>query len=214
MSVGVQGGIVASVFARYWWVCIVPVLLALYLAAISFLVETAGDQKPVSPVNEYYEVVLDFAPWHSQAKVDYGNYLRIYALQNEKGEARSAALSKGLVLVESAMHLRPLWPYYHLSALDIEYLLGSPPQVIQSRFDKIVQLAPNERGLDRNFLKLSMFVWNDLRPDQKAWVGNRLLTMSRWTRPDVLETLSELKGYNPELCVQLPWALVKSACRG
>lgn len=213
MSVGIQGGIVASTLARYWWVCIVPVLLALYVAAISLLIEIAGNQKPVRPVNEYYESVLDFAPWHSQAKVDYANYLRNYALQNEKGEAQSSALSKGLALVESAMHLRPLWPYYHLSALDIEYLLASPSQTIQSRFDKIVQLAPNERGLDRNFLKLSMFVWNDLRPDQKAWVGNRLITMSRWTRPDVLETLAELKIYNPRLCAQLPWKLVRRACQ-
>jgi hypothetical protein len=189
------------------------VLLALYVAAISLLVEVAGHERPERPVNEYYEVALNFAPWHSQAKADYASYLRNYALQNAKGEAQSKALNKGLALVESAMQLRPLWPYYHLSALDIEYLLGSSSQTIQSRFDKIVQLAPNERGLDRNFLKLSMFVWNDLRSDQKAWVGSRLITMSKWTRPDVLETLSELKVHNPRLCTQLPWKLVKRACQ-
>ena len=204
---------VTGVIARYWWLLFIPALFAFYLVLVSLLVEVGKSSEPDAATNPYFETALALAPWHSIAAVSYGSYLRAYAVSLSVGEERQALLEKVLALYEQGMEGRPLWPYYHLGAFDAEYLLNRPDEVIQSRFDRVITLAPNERGLDRNLIELSLYSWSKLRSDQKKWVANRLQNTQGAIRRDMLNTISELKTYNPRLCTQLPWNLVKRACQ-
>ena len=204
---------VTGVIARYWWLLFIPALFAFYLVLVSLLVEVGKSSEPDAATNPYFETALALAPWHSTAAVSYGSYLRAYAVSLSVGEERQALLEKVLALYEQGMEGRPLWPYYHLGAFDAEYLLNRPAEVIQSRFDRVTTLAPNERGLDRNLLELSLYSWSKLRSDQKKWVANRLQNTQGAIRRDILNTISELKAHNPLLCTQLPWNLVKRACQ-
>ena len=204
---------VAGVIARYWWLLFIPALFAFYLALVSLLVEVGKASESDSATNPYFEAALTLAPWHSTAAVSYGSHLRAYAVSLPVGEERQALLEQVLALYEQAMEGRPLWPYYHLGAFDAEYLLDRPAEVIQSRFDRVTALAPNERGLDRNLIELSLYSWSKLRSDQKKWVVERLQKTQGAIRRDMLNTISELKTHNPRLCTQLPWNLVKRACQ-
>ena len=205
--------LVAGMIARYWWLLFIPAVLAFYLALVSLLVEVGKASEPDSATNPYFEAALLLAPWHSTAAVSYGSHLRAYAVSLPVGEEQQALLEKVLALYEQAMEGRPLWPYYHLGAFDAEYLLDRPAEVIQSRFDRVTALAPNERGLDRNLIELSLYSWSKLRSDQKKWVVERLQNTQHLIRRDMLNTISELKTYNPRLCTQLPWNLVKRVCQ-
>ena len=60
----------------------------------------------------------------------------------------------------TAIKYRPLWPYYQVSALDVEVLLDKPASVIQKRISTIIKLAPNERGLYRDMLQLALIAWD------------------------------------------------------
>ena len=204
---------VAGVFARYWWLLCIPALFAFYLAFVSLLVEMGKASDPDSPANIYFETALALAPWHSDAAASYGSHLRAYAVTLPLNSERQTTLEKVLTLYEQAMTGRPLWPYYHLGAFDVEYLLGRSAEVIQSRFDLVTELAPNERGLDRNLLELSLYSWKNLRSDQKQWVAQRLQKTQGSIRRDMLDIIRERKAYNLNLCLELPWNLVKRACQ-
>ncbi|MDQ4422783.1 MAG: hypothetical protein QF808_02630 [Thalassolituus sp.] len=204
---------VAGLIARYWWLFFIPALFAFYLAFVSLLVEMGKASDPDSQANIYFETALTLAPWHSDAAASYGSHLRAYAVALPAGQERRDTLEQVLSLYEQAMKGRPLWPYYHLGAFDAEYLLGRPAGVIQSRFDLVTELAPNERGLDRNLLELSLYNWQYLRPDQKQWVAHRLQKTQGSIRRDMLDIIRELKAYNLNLCLELPWKLVRRACR-
>ena len=204
---------VTGTIARYWWLLFIPALFAFYLALVSLLVEVGKASEPDSTTNPYFEAALTLAPWHSDAAASYASYLRAYAVTLPLGAEREALLERVLALYERAMEGRPLWPYYHLGAFDAEYLLNRSAESIQARFDRVTSLAPNERGLDRNLLELSLYSWNKLRSDQKQWVVLRLQNTQHSIRRDMLNTISELKTYNPRLCTQLPWNLVKRACQ-
>jgi len=204
---------VAGLIARYWWLFCIPALFAFYLSLVSLLVELGIASEPDSPTNTYFETALTLAPWNSYAAASYGSHLRAYAVTLPVGQERRDILEQVLSLYEQAMKGRPLWPYYQLGAFDAEYLLGRPAAVIQSRFDIVTELAPNERGLDRNLLELSLYNWQYLRKDQKQWVAHRLQKTQGSIRRDMLSTISELKSYHPELCIQLPWKLVRRACQ-
>lgn len=200
--------------ARYWWLLFIPALFAFYLALVSLLVEVGKASESDSATNPYFEAALTLAPWHSTAAVSYGSHLRAYAVTLPLGAEREALLERVLALYERAMEGRPLWPYYHLGAFDAEYLLNRSAESIQARFDRVTLLAPNERGLDRNLLELSLYSWNKLRSDQKQWVALRLQKTQGTIRRDMLDIIKEFKAYNLNLCTEMPWTLVKSACRG
>lgn len=204
---------VAGLIARYWWLLCIPALFAFYLAFVSLLVEMGKASDPDSKANIYFETALTLAPWHSDAAASYGSHLRAYAVALPAGQERRDTLEQVLSLYEQAMKGRPLWPYYHLGAFDAEYLLNKPAAVIQERFDAVTALAPNERGLDRNLIELSLYSWNKLRDDQKVWVAQRLKTTQHRIRKDMLALIGDLKSYNRDLCIQLPWNLVRRACR-
>ena len=209
----IGGTRVAGVISRYWWLILLPALFAAYLALVSLLTELGKASDTDSGTSPYFESALTLAPWHSDAAASYASYLRAYAVTLPLDAEREALLERVLALYERAMEGRPLWPYYHLGAFDAEYLLNKPAAVIQERFDAVTALAPNERGLDRNLIELSLYSWNKLRDDQKVWVAQRLKTTQHRIRKDMLALIGDLKSYNRDLCIQLPWNLVRRACR-
>jgi hypothetical protein len=204
---------VSGMLARHWWLLLLPCCFSLYITAVSLLIEVAKVVEPDQPSNVYFESAIDLAPWHSHASAEYATWLRTYAV-TLSGADNEAAMEHVLALYEAAMKGRPLWPYYHLGAYDAEYLLGKPASVIQSRFDRIVSLAPNERGLEGTLLELALFTWGKLRSDQKDWVISRVQTTRGAIRKRVITVVAELRHRDPSLCAQLPWVLVKRACRG
>jgi hypothetical protein len=208
---------VAGWFARNWWLFCIPLVLSAYFFFIS-LFSTLGEYaRPSEPSNFYYDTVLSVAPWHAPTLASYAQYKRQFALEQLVGEefrqVRENELEQVLTLYERASKQRPYWPYYLLGAMDTEYLLARPGDVIRRRLDQVIQLAPNERGIDRGVIELSLFTWSDLRADQREWIASRFQMTSGLTRSSLLARVNELKQYNPSLCTQLPWALVKSACR-
>ncbi|TNC83653.1 MAG: hypothetical protein CSH37_13395, partial [Thalassolituus sp.] len=156
---------VTGMIARYLWFLFIPALFAFYLAFVSLLVEIGKASESDASTNPYFEAALTLAPWHSTAAASYASYLRAYAVALPLGAEREALLERVVALYERAMEGRPLWPYYHLGAFDAEYLLNRSAESIQARFDRVTSLAPNERGLDRNLLELSLYSWNKLRSD-------------------------------------------------
>lgn len=203
----------ASFFSRHWWLVLIPAAFAFYLVVVSLLTEIGKASDTDSNTNIFFESALTLAPWHSDAAASYATNLRAYAVSIPSGEERQATMERVLALYEQAMQGRPLWPYYHLGAFDAEYLLGSPADVIQTRFNRIITLAPNERGLDRNLLELSLYSWDKLKTDQQQWVINRLQKTQHAIRRDMLTVIRDLKPYQPGLCIQMPWTLVKRVCR-
>ena len=193
-----------------------PVLLFCALSIYLFLAFSAAAAGSKFSADSRENLLLDFAvaiaPWSPDVLVDKAEYLRAYAV-TQPPAVREEVMSDVLNLMESAIRYRPLWPYYHLGALDAEYLSNQGEDVIQSRLDTLMTLAPNERGIDRNLIELSLLVWPMMRTDQRQWVGQRVLSASKPTRKYAQTLIEQLVPERPSLCGQLPWSLVKSACR-
>lgn len=77
-----------------------------------------------------------------------------------------------------AIGARPVWPYYQLGAYDIEVLSGGSAAAIQQRLGYILEHSPNERGIDRSLVEVSIFAWSKLSPEQKTAVSERLQRIS------------------------------------
>ncbi|MBL4798155.1 MAG: hypothetical protein JKY50_12120 [Oleispira sp.] len=126
-------------------------------------------------------------------------------------EVAQAYLERSLLSWQQAISLRPQWPYYRLAAFDIEVLMSADDAVIQRRFDEIVTLAPNERGMDRVLLELALFSWPQLLQPQKNWVIARLAIVPRYTLK-ALYLSAKTVGREQLLCTFLPWGQVKHLC--
>jgi hypothetical protein len=84
--------------------------------------------------------------------------------------------------------------------------------VIQQRIDTILTLAPNERGLDRSLIEISLLAWHQLRPDQKRSIGQRLRTANHQTRREMINLIQSLLPSNRVYCDELPWPIVGKMC--
>ncbi|MEK9766676.1 MAG: hypothetical protein VW274_09385 [Thalassolituus sp.] len=175
---------VAIFFGRYWWLFLLPAVFGAYLFSLYALIGIGKQVEPVEAANSYFDVAVSIAPWNADAHVAYAGYLRAYALTRETAEEYTDSLNRVLSSYESAIETRPYWPYYQLGALDAEYLLDSDPQVIQQRYDTIISLTPNERGLDRDLLTIGVLAWHRLRPEQKRGLNERLITTSGHVRSE------------------------------
>ena len=201
--------------SRYWWVFLFMALALIYVFLVSLLV-SIGKERPVTgPDNGLLDLAVNIAPWHAEGLIAYAEYKRSYAVSDFIDfESRQSALSDTLELIEKAIKERPLWPYYHLGALDAEYLLGRPPGVLQTRLDNIIRLAPNERGLDYNLVELSLLSWYKLRPDQQRWVAARIQTTRYDTRKELSGFIEQMIKADPTFCSTLPWQTVRKYCVG
>ena len=109
-----------------------------------------------------------------------------------------------------AINIRPSWPYYHLGALDVEVLLRDKTAV-QQRIKQIIQLAPNERGLDESFLILAFIAWGWVEPDDKEWLLTRLGKVRYSTLKQVFYYAKQA-GHHYDICAHLAWKKVKGLC--
>jgi hypothetical protein len=109
-----------------------------------------------------------------------------------------------------AINIRPSWPYYHLGALDVEVLLRDKTAV-QQRIKQIIQLAPNERGLDESFLILAFIAWDWVEPDDKEWLLTRLGKVRYSTLKQVFYYAKQ-SGNHYDICAHLAWKKVKGLC--
>ena len=136
------------------------------------------------------------------------------ALAIEEGvdaESKQKYLSTSLDYWQQAISARPLWPYYHLGALDAEVLLKDK-SAVQKRIKHIIKLAPNERGLDNNFLILSFIVWDWVKADEKKWLLARLSVVKRSTLKQVF-SYAKQSGNQRDICLHLPWKKVRALCK-
>ena len=109
-----------------------------------------------------------------------------------------------------AINIRPSWPYYYLGALDVEVLLRDK-SAVQQRIKQIIQLAPNERGLDKSFLILTFIVWDWVEPDDKEWLLTRLGKVRYSTLKQVFYYAKQ-SGHHYDICARLVWKKVRSLC--
>jgi hypothetical protein len=109
-----------------------------------------------------------------------------------------------------AINIRPSWPYYQLGALDVEVLLRDK-SAVQQRIEQIIQLAPNERGLDESFLILTFIAWDWVEPDDKEWLLTRLGKVSYSTLKQVFYYAKQA-GHHYDICAHLAWKKVKGLC--
>ena len=184
-----------------------------YFSLVFALVSYGNSSDELSEHNNALDLATTIAPWSADASIGYAAYLRRYAVTLTLDD-RVEIMSRINGLIESAMKARPDWPYYHLAKYDAEVLEGQDDLVLQERFDTIRQLAPNERGLDYSLIATSFYAWNSLRIDQQQWIARTLFYMRGDSRGELLKHVALLRQSTPSLCTQLPWTLVKSACRG
>lgn len=114
----------------------------------------------------------------------------------------------------AASEARPGWPYYALGEYDALIRLRSKPSLIQQQFDRVVAIAPNERGIDKGFLKLSVLGWKSLNLSQQQWVISRLSDSRISSTLSEVFQIAETVGIKSYLCLNLPWGKVRRFCSG
>ena len=147
--------------------------------------------------------------------------LREWALENStSAEKRLELLHTSLSHWQDSIESRPLWPYYQLGALDAEVLLAkysnpesrkSYQQKSQARISHIIELAPNERGLDQSLLILSFIAWDWLEQENKNWLIERLKIAGRRTLKEVFFYAKQANNQQ-DICAHLSWNTVKRLC--
>ncbi len=129
--------------------------------------------------------------------------------EGQKLDAESA-FTTSLGYWQQAISLRPSWPYYHLGALDVEVYLADKVAV-QQRIKHIIQLAPNERGLDKGLLVLAVIAWQWLEPAEKQWLLNRMAKLKYSTLKYVFSYAKQADNHY-DICTRLPWKKVRGLC--
>ncbi|MCA6129084.1 hypothetical protein [Thalassolituus oleivorans] len=194
-----------------WWLLLVPALLAAHLGLVSTLLAIGSDQEVTLDDNAYLQLANSLNFNNPEVDAALARFLRARALLKGQDEWQED-LQQALVHWQTAQKERPLWPYYHVGALDVEYLLGSPAEVLQARINTLMTLAPNERGIDRNTLEIVILSWHKLTPDQQTWAVNRIASSNHNTRK-YLYDFAVKNNLRNTLCTRLPWNQVKRLCR-
>ena len=138
-------------------------------------------------------------------------YYRERALLNKQQAFNADHLKTSFKYWQQAQAGSPLWPYYQLAALDVEVMLSSPASVIQTRVTSLLDLAPNERGLDRNLLALAFIAWPNLNKNQQSYMLERLQKSNSGVRNFVYKKAKEA-GNHMVICTNLPWEKVRRLC--
>ena len=184
----------------YVWVVLsaLPVFYFIYLGTVSSLV-AMGSVTPISlSDNKLLNYALTLNPSYSEGNATQALYLRNRALLPDN-EDDVKDLTRSYYYWQEAIKGRPLWPYYQLGALDTEYLLQAPDYVIQERLNWLMTITPNERGMDRQLLSISMLAWAKLTPDQQAWIVDRFNTANPKDQKYIHELAESYKEYVPSL---------------
>jgi hypothetical protein len=139
-------------------------------------------------------------------------FLRQKALLPGFSDQKDSLLQQALVLWGRAAEIRPLWPYYRLSELHTMVLLDVDAVDFQAKVEQIIQLAPNERGLDKQFLEFAFYDWNKLSASQQQWMLNRLAIVPARTFQYVFSVAKKLNNQSV-ICTRLAYQKVKRFCR-
>ena len=196
---------------------LVPVLALLSVLALQLILVSAS----LGLAKSTDDLAVDNT-WLQIAKVLSFSNPDVFALEAQALRSSAAAnwdsqniaqpyLEQSLAAWQQAISLRPQWPYYQLAALDVEVLMNADTDAIQQRFQQIITLAPNERGMDKALLELALFSWPKLLQSQKDWVITRLKIVPRGTL-EMLYRSAKTVGREQLLCTLLPWSKVKSLC--
>jgi hypothetical protein len=194
-------------------------VVLLFLAALQIMVVSASlyfsslqEASYEHPENSW----LDFAELLSNSNPDVfyarAGFLRQKALLADFKDQRAALLRETLRHYSLAADVRPLWPYYKLSQLNTLVLMDASAITIQQKVAQIIQLAPNERGLDRQFLELAFHSWVKLSVQQQQWMLTRLSIVPRGTLHYVYSVAKNL-NQAPIICTNLPSAKIQRLCK-
>jgi hypothetical protein len=215
MSVSIN----AQLKPRLLSLVLVLLLLILCLFATQvFLVSASlyfSKQQSVSieqPTNAWLDVAELISVSNPEVFHARANFLRQKALLPEFSDQRDSFLQQALVLWGRAAEIRPLWPYYWLSELNTMVLLDVDAVDFQAKVDQIIQLAPNERGLDKQLLEMAFYDWDKLTPKQQQWMLDRLAIVPRGTFQYIFSVAKKLNK-QPMICTRLPFQKVKRICR-
>ncbi len=135
---------------------------------------------------------------------------RALAIELDASIEKTAQLNLSLSFWQQAISARPLWPYYHLGALDVEVLL-SDKRAVQQRIQHVISLAPNERGLDQSLLILGFIAWDWLEVEERTWLLQRLKLSSRSILKQVFFYAKQGNNHQ-DICAHLAWNSVKKLC--
>ena len=194
-----------------WLILLGFSFIGVYLS-LSFLFVGIGRALPANSLdNPVLDMIITVAPFNLKAREAKASWLREYAMTLEPDD-RVEPMQGVISLLEPATQWRPKWPYYHLALLDAEYLIDSPPEVLQARYDILLDLAPNERGLDSYMIEVALRSWRKLRPDQKELIVSKLTRSKSYILNPLLEVIEEEVPVSPELCEELPPSIVAPYC--
>lgn len=202
--------------------------LVLFALAFSLLLSVAAGQVVAVSVSLYFASLQEASIEQSQnfwldaaETLSYSNpevfdarakFLRQKALLPELELQRDELLQQALFALNKASEIRPLWPYYPLAELNLLVLLDADALIIQQKVAHIIQLAPNERGLDKHFLELAFHSWDKLSLTQQEWMLNRLKIVPRGTFNYVFSVAKKLKQKSI-VCTNLPYTKIKKLCK-
>jgi hypothetical protein len=215
MSVSIN----AQLKPRLLSLVLVLLLLILCLFATQvFLVSASlyfSKQQSVSieqPTNTWLDIAELISVSNPEVLHTRANFLRQKALLPGFSDQRDYFLQQALVLWGRAAEIRPLWPYYWLSELNTMVLLDVDAVDFQAKLDQIIQLAPNERGLDKQLLEMAFYDWDKLTPKQQQWMLDRLAIVPRGTFQYIFSVAKKLNKQSV-ICTRLPFQKVKRICR-
>ncbi|WP_369982439.1 hypothetical protein [Thalassolituus sp.] len=196
---------------RSWLLLLGCAFIGVYLS-LSFLFVGIGRALPANSLdNPVLDTIVAVAPFNLKAREAKASWLREYAMTLDP-EDRVEPMQRVISLLEPATQWRPKWPYYHLALLDAEYLIDSSPEVLQARYDILLDLAPNERGVDSYMIEVALRSWSKIRPDQKELIVLKLTRSKSHILDPLLWVIEEEVSVHPELCHDLPQPIVQPYC--
>ncbi len=184
---------------RLFWVLFLPALALFHAALVSALLALGF----LSAADALSFNDSDVAEAQAQKN-------RALAVELDASIEKTELLNLSLSFWQQAISARPLWPYYHLGALDVEVLL-SDKSAAQQRIQHIIALAPNERGLDESFLILGFIAWDWLEAEEKTWLLQRLRISNRNIIKQVFFYAKQVNSHQ-DICAHLAWNDVKKLC--
>ena len=203
-----------KILGRYLWVLLIaPIVFCLYIS-ILFSHIRAGEQFENSSVKL---LLLDSAnsisfwgfPDLYVANAEYNMIMSALSLNQEDRKIYLDISKKNWMEAHS---FRPSWPYYMVGAFNADINMGVSDKALQDRFDSIVKIAPNERGIDRPMFELGFAVWRRLRRDQQDWLISRVASSAITKTIIFAIENAEKNGIKPLICAKLPWPIAKKHC--
>lgn len=192
------------------WLAFVPAFVCLYVAVTYGMVRYGQTLPVVTSDNVWLESAASMAPFSPHAMSALAIYNRNRAALPEVDS--SLYYEQALIYWDRASALRSGWPYYRLGAFDAVVLSNAEASTIQSRFDELVKLTPNEQAMDEMLLSRAFMAWERLLPDQQQWVIKRLSqTPERALRAAL--TVADSVGLKSLICAKGPWVRVQLFCR-